>query len=63
MRDLKSTLTLDREIQRLELAQLDFGLALVQYFFTMMFWNGDVYPVRLKVCDLLFDSYFIGNYS
>ena len=33
------------EMQSLEFAQLVFGLAFVQYFFTMMFWNGNVYPV------------------
>ena len=47
----------------LEFAQLVFGLALVQYFLTMTFWNGNVYPVMLEVCDLLFDFDFIGDYS
>jgi hypothetical protein len=38
-----------------------FWSALVQYFLTMMFWNGNVYPVMLEVCDLLFDFDFIGE--
>ena len=61
--DLKSTLTSDMEMQSLEFAQLVFGLALVQYFLTMMFWNGNICPVMLEVCDLLFDFDFIGDYS
>ena len=60
---LKSTLTSDIVIQSLEFAQLVFCLALVQYFLTMTFWNGNVYPVMLEVCDLLFDFDFIGDYS
>jgi hypothetical protein len=51
------------EMQSLKLAQLVYGLALVQYFLTMMFWNGNVYPVMLEVCDLLFDFDFIPGYS
>ena len=47
----------------LEFAQLVFGLALVQYFLPMMFWNCNVYPVMLKVCDLLFSFDLIGDYS
>ena len=61
--DLKSIFTLDMEMQSLEFAQLVFGLALVQYFPNMMFWNDNVYPVLLKVYDLLFHFDFIGNYS
>ena len=34
--DLKSTLTSDIELQSLELAQLVFGLALVQYFLAIL---------------------------
>ena len=34
--DLKSALTSDVEMQSLEFAQLVFGLALVQYFLTML---------------------------
>ena len=49
------------EMQTLEFAQLAFGYSLVQYFFNMMFQNGNVYSVMLEVCDLLF--YFIGDYS
>jgi hypothetical protein len=33
--DLKSALTSDMEVQSLEFAQLDFGLALVHHFLTM----------------------------
>ena len=61
--DLKSALTSDMEMQSLEFAQLVFGLAVVQYFLTMMFWNGHIYPVMLEVCDLLFNFDFIGDYS
>ena len=51
------------ESQSLEIAPLVFGLTLVQYFLTMTFWNGNVYPVMLEVCDLLFDFDFIPGYS
>jgi len=47
----------------LEFAQLVFGLALVQYFLTMMFGNDNVHPAMLEVYDLPFDFYFIGDYS
>jgi hypothetical protein len=47
------------EMQSLEFAQLVFGLALVQYFLTMMVWNGDVYSVMLEVFDMLFDFTFM----
>ena len=53
--------TSDMEMQNLEFAQLAFGFAFFQDFHTMSFWNGNVYPLRLEVCDLLFD--FIGDYS
>jgi hypothetical protein len=33
------------KMQSLEFTQLDFSLALVQYFASMMFYNGDIYPV------------------
>lgn len=46
----------------LEFAQLGFHLALVQHFLTVMFWNGDVYPMMLGLCDLLSHFYFIGDY-
>jgi hypothetical protein len=36
---------------------------LVQCFPTMRFWNGNLYPVMLEVCDLLFDFDFIRDYS
>ena len=61
--DLQSAVTSDMEMQSLEFAQLAFGLALVQCFPTMRFWNGNVYPVMLEVCDLLFDFDFIRDYS
>ena len=39
--------------------QLVFGLALAQYFPTMRFWKGNVYPVMLEICNVLFDFDFI----
>ena len=63
VRDLKNALTSDMEMQSLEFAQLVFCLALVQYFLTKMFWNGNMYPLMLEVYDLLFDFDFIGDYS
>jgi hypothetical protein len=51
------------EIQSLEIAPLVFGLTLVQYFLTMTFWNGNVYPVMLEICDLLYNFDFIGHYT
>ena len=36
---------------------------LVQYFLTLTFWNSNVYPMVLEVCDLLFNFDFIGDYS
>ena len=61
--DLKSTLISEVEMQCLEFAQLVCGLASVQYFLTMTFWNGNVYPVILEVCDLYFDFYCIETYK
>jgi hypothetical protein len=55
--------TSDMEMQSLEFSPLVFCLALIQYFLTMKFWNGNVYPVMLEVCGLLFDFDFIGDYS
>lgn len=55
IRDLKSILTTDTEMQRLEFAQLVFCPALAQSFLTMTFWNDN--PVMLKVCDLLFSLF------
>jgi hypothetical protein len=46
-----------------EVCPAGFWSCLVQDFFTIMFWNGNVYPVMFKVCDLLFDFDFIGDYS
>jgi hypothetical protein len=40
-----------------------FRLVLVQYFFTMMFSNDNVYLVILKVYDLIFYFDFIREYS
>ena len=54
--DFKSTLTSDVEMKKLEFTQL------VQDFFTVMFWNGNVYPVMFEVCHLFFDFDFIGDY-
>jgi hypothetical protein len=50
-------------MQSLKFAQLDFSLALVQYFLIMMFWNCKVYPEMLDACDRFFDFDFIGDYS
>ena len=39
--------------QSLEFTQMVFCLALVQYFLTMIFWNGNIYPVwccRYVIC-------------
>jgi hypothetical protein len=52
--DPQSSLTSDMEMLTLEFAQLAFGYSLVQYFFNMMFQNGNVYSLMLEVCDLLF---------
>jgi hypothetical protein len=49
------------EMQNLEFAQLALVLLFSQDFLTMLFWNHNVDPVMLEVCDLLF--YFIGDYS
>jgi hypothetical protein len=51
---MKSTLTSDMDMQ--------FGVCPAglwscfdfQYFLTMTFWDGNVYPVMLEVCDLFF---------
>ena len=56
-------LTSDMEMLSLESAQLVSGLTLVQYFLIMKFWNGNVYPIMLEVCDLVFNFSFIGDYS
>jgi hypothetical protein len=46
--------SIDIQMLSLEFAQMPFGLAVVQYFLTMAFWNDNVYPVMLEVSDLLF---------
>ena len=51
------------KVQSLEFAQMVSYLDLVQYFLTMTFWNGNIYPVRLEACDLLFNFNFIGDCS
>ena len=56
-----TALTSDMEMQNLEFAQLALVLLFSQDFLTMLFWNHNVDPVMLEVCDLLF--YFIGDYS
>lgn len=67
--DLKRVLTSDMELQSLELAQLVFCLALVQYFPTTLssLCFGIVMYIlchyMLKVCDLLFYFNFVGDYS
>jgi len=61
--DLKSALTLDIEMQSLDLAQMVSCFALVQYFLTMKLWNGNIYPVMLEVCYLDSDSDFIQHCS
>ena len=45
VRDLKSTLTLDMEMQSLEFDQLAFGLAIIQYFLAVTFWKDNIYSV------------------
>ena len=57
--------TSDVKMQSLEFAQVTFGLALIQYFLTVMFWNGNVYtvPSYVEVSDLLFYFDSIGEYG
>jgi hypothetical protein len=54
---------LDIKMQSLKFCQLVSGIALVQYFLTMTFWNSNVNSVILEVCDLLFNFDFLGDYS
>jgi hypothetical protein len=69
--DPKSTLTSDMEMLSLESAPLGFGLALVQYFLTMLpflCFRTVIYILchyMLEVSDLVFFIYFyfIGDYS
>lgn len=49
--------------QSLHFPQLIFVLTLVQYYFTITFWNGNVHPVMLEVYDFLYDLDFAGDYS
>ena len=53
--------TSDTQLQSLEFAQLVFGLTLVQCFLTMMFWNGNVYPLMLETFNQIHD--FLEIYS
>jgi hypothetical protein len=46
--DLESGLTSDMEMQSLEFAHLVSGLAFVQYFLTVTFWNGNAYAVTFE---------------
>lgn len=46
---MKRIMKTDMEIQSLEFEQMNFDLALVQYFFTITFWRRNIYPVMLKV--------------
>ena len=50
------------EIEHLAFAQMNFYLALVQYFFTVTFSIRNIYPVILEVYDLLCDFDFIQHY-
>ena len=65
----KGALTSDMEMQSLEFALIVLGLALVQYFLTMLpslCFRMVMYILchyMLEVCDLLFDFDFTGNYS
>lgn len=61
--NMKSTLKSHMEMQSSEFPQLCFGLAYVQDFLIMSFWNGNVYPLMLEVCDLPFDFDFTRGYS
>jgi hypothetical protein len=47
--DLKKVLTSGMEMQSLEFIQLVFGFALVKYFPTMIFFNGNINFVILGV--------------
>lgn len=51
------------ELLSLEFAPVDFGLGLVQYFLTMAFYCGNIYPVMLLVSGFLLDFDFIGDYG
>ena len=59
VRDLKSILTSDMEMQRLEFAQL----GLLQHFLTSVLWNGNIDPLMLEVHNLLLEFNFIGDYN
>ena len=59
---LLAKIVTDMEIQHLAFAQMNFYLALVQYFFTVTFSIRNIYPVILEVYDLLCDFDFIQHY-
>lgn len=54
--------TTDRKMHSLEFSQPALRLSLVQYIFTEMFWNGNIYSVMLEVYELLSDFDFLVNY-
>lgn len=46
---MKRILKTHMEIETSEFEQMNFDLALVQYFFTITFWSRNIYPVKLTV--------------
>jgi hypothetical protein len=46
-----------------EVCPAGFWSSLVQYFLTVIFWNGNAYPVMFEVWDLLFHFDFIEDYN
>jgi hypothetical protein len=60
IRDLKSALASDMEMQSLEFAHLVFSLALDQYFLSMtvLELNDNIYPVMLDIFDLLLKIFY-----
>ena len=61
--NLKITFISDMEGQSSESLSLVFGFTLIQYFLSMTFWNGNIWPVILEVCEQLLYVHFIGDYS
>jgi hypothetical protein len=62
-KNLKITFISDMEGQSSESLSLVFGFTLIQYFLSMTFWNGNIWPVILEVCEQLLYVHFIGDYS
>ena len=61
IRDVEHIVTSDMGMQSLEVAQLVFGLALVQHFFIMLpylHFEMVIYILDIGMCDLLFFFYF-----